>query len=142
MPSFIDRSRDRKGLRAPLTRFAVRDVAEGSAHTLVLSGELDMVASPDLQAAISVLCREGASRLVLDLSELTFMDLMGLRTVTFAKELCEWHRCDLRLVPGPDSVQRVFALTGLLDAMPFEADPLGAAGAVTNAPGARRGGAR
>jgi anti-sigma B factor antagonist len=106
----------------------VRDLADGDAHTLLLSGELDMLASPDLQAAISVLCREGASRLVLDLRGLTFMDLMGLRTVIFAKELCEWHRCALSLVPGPESVQRVFALTDLLDAMPFAPDASGAVG--------------
>lgn len=80
-----------------------------------------MVASPDLQGAISTICRAGASRLVLDLGGLTFMDLMGLRAVTFAKELCEWHRCELRLLPGPEAVQRVFALTNLLEAMPFEA---------------------
>jgi anti-anti-sigma factor len=98
----------------------VRDIAEGSAHTLVLSGELDMLASPDLQGAISAICSAGASGLVLDLSELTFMDLMGLRSVTFAKELCEWHRCELILVPGPEAVQRVFALTNLLEEMPFE----------------------
>jgi anti-anti-sigma factor len=95
-----------------------------------------MRASPDLQAAIDLICKQGASRLVLDLRGLTFMDLMGLRTVTFAKELCEWHRCELRLVPGPASVQRVFALTDLLESMPFEADASHAAGADGVAPGA------
>jgi anti-anti-sigma factor len=81
-----------------------------------------MVSSPDLEAVISVLCKEGTSRLVLDLSELAFMDVMGLRMVLFAKELCEWHRCEFALVPGPVSVQRVFELTNLLDVMPFESD--------------------
>jgi anti-anti-sigma factor len=69
-----------------------------------------------------VLFKEGTSRLVLDLSELAFMDVMGLRMVLFAKELCEWHRCEFALVPGPVSVQRVFELTNLLDVMPFESD--------------------
>jgi anti-anti-sigma factor len=69
-----------------------------------------------------VLCKEGTSRLVLDLSELAFMDVMGLRMVLFAKELCEWHRCEFALVPGPVSVQRVFELTNLLDVMPFESN--------------------
>jgi anti-anti-sigma factor len=121
VPASRDRSRTRpKGRRAPLPSFELQGLIDGSAHTLVLSGELDMLASPELQGAISALCRGGATRLVLDLSELTFMDLMGLRTITFAKELCEWHRCELGIVPGPESVQRVFALTDLLDAMPFE----------------------
>ncbi|MCW3027842.1 MAG: hypothetical protein JWN81_1053 [Solirubrobacterales bacterium] len=98
----------------------MQEVLDGSGHTLILSGELDMVSSADLEAAISLLCKEGTSRLVLDLSALAFMDLMGLRMVLFAKELCEWHRCEFALVPGPVSVQRVFELTNLLDVMPFE----------------------
>jgi anti-anti-sigma factor len=113
-------------------------LADGSAQTLLLGGELDMGASPELQAAIEALCNGGASRLVLDLSELTFMDLMGLRTVLFAKEVCEWHGCELSLVPGPESVQRVFVLTDLLDAMPFDRD----AAASTTAPRARHTGGR
>jgi anti-anti-sigma factor len=121
VPGSTDRSRTQAKARgASLPAFEVRGLAEGTAHTLILSGELDMVAAPELQVAISKICREGASRLVLDLRGLSFMDLMGLRAVTFAKELCEWHRCELRLVPGPEAVQRVFALTDLLDEMPFE----------------------
>ena len=121
MAASRDRNRTRaKRRRGPLPNFEMQGAIDGSAHTLVLGGELDMLASPELQAAISTLCREGATRLVLDLSQLTFMDLMGLRTITFAKELCEWHRCELGIVPGPESVQRVFALTDLLDALPFE----------------------
>jgi anti-anti-sigma factor len=121
VPTSSDRSRIQpKGTAAGLPWFEVREVVDGSGHTLVLSGELDMVSSADLEAAISLLCKEGTSRLVLDLSQLAFMDLMGLRMVLFAKELCEWHRCEFALVPGPVSVQRVFELTNLLDVMPFE----------------------
>lgn len=94
-----------------------------------------MLASPDLQGVISAVCSAGASRLVLDLSELTFMDLMGLRSVTFAKELCEWHRCELAIVPGPEPVQRVFALTNLLEAMPFEPGAAGDSGRVASGAG-------
>jgi anti-anti-sigma factor len=123
MPTSIDRSRIQlKRAMAGLPRFDVQDVPNGCGHALILSGELDMVSSADLEAAVSMLCKEGTSRLVLDLSELAFMDVMGLRMVLFAKELCEWHRCEFALVPGPVSVQRVFALTNLLDAMPWELD--------------------
>jgi anti-sigma B factor antagonist len=123
VPTSSDRSRIQlKRAVAGLPRFDVQDVLDDDGHTLILSGELDMVSSPDLEAAVSVLCKEGTSRLVLDLSELAFMDVMGLRMVLFAKELCEWHRCEFALVPGPVSVQRVFELTNLLDVMPFESD--------------------
>jgi anti-sigma B factor antagonist len=103
------------------SRFDVEDRVDGSRHILVLRGELDMRSSPDLEATVVVAQRD-ASSLVLDLSRLTFIDLRGLRMVLFAKELCEWDGCELRLVPGPPGVQRVFELTGLIDVLPFERD--------------------
>jgi anti-anti-sigma factor len=115
----------------------VQEVLDGGGHTLILSGELDMVSSADLETAISLLCKNGASRLVLDLSALSFMDLMGLRMVLFAKELCDWHRCEFALVPGPVSVQRVFELTNLLDVMPFESEGESAAPPACSSRGGR-----
>ena len=121
VPTSSDRSRTPPaGRGGKLPWFDVQDLIDGSGHTLILSGELDMVSCADLEAAISLLCKQGARRLVLDLSQLTFMDLIGLRMVLFAKELCEWHRCEFGLVPGPASVQSVFEFTNLLDVMPFQ----------------------
>ena len=101
--------------------FDVEDRVDGSRHSLVLRGELDMRSSPDLEAMVLVAKRD-ASRLILDLSRLTFIDLRGLRMVLFAKELCEWDGCEFRLVPGPPSVERVFELTDLLEVLPFDSD--------------------
>jgi anti-anti-sigma factor len=101
--------------------FDVEDRVDGSRHILVLRGELDMLSSLELEAT-ALAAKRGASHLTLDLSELTFLDLRGLRMVLFAKELCDWDGCDFRLVPGPPSVQRVFELTDLLDVLPFESD--------------------
>jgi anti-anti-sigma factor len=101
--------------------FDVEDRVDGSCHVLVLRGELDMRSSSELETMLLVAKRD-ASRLTLDLSRLTFIDLRGLRMVLFAKELCEWDGCELRIVPGPPSVERVFELTNLLDVLPFESD--------------------
>jgi anti-sigma B factor antagonist len=101
--------------------FDVEDRVDGSRHILVLRGELDMRSSPDLEAMVLIAKRD-ASRLILDLSRLTFIDLRGLRMVLFAKELCEWDGCEFRLVPGPPSVERVFELTDLLEDLPFDPD--------------------
>ena len=101
--------------------FGVEDRVDGSSHVLVLSGELDMLSSSELEATVPAAKRD-ASRLILDLSRLTFIDLRGLRMVLFAKELCEWDGCEFRLVPGPPSVERVFELTDLLEVLPFDSD--------------------
>jgi anti-anti-sigma factor len=104
--------------------FDVEERVDGSCHILVLRGELDMRSSPELETMVLVAKRD-ASRLTLDLSRLTFIDLRGLRMVLFVKELCEWDGCEFRLVPGPPSVERVFELTDLLDVLPFDPDAAG-----------------
>jgi anti-anti-sigma factor len=51
--------------------------------------------------------------LVLDLSDLTFLDSTGLRTVVTADERARESGRRLVVVRGPDAVQRVFAITRL-----------------------------
>jgi anti-anti-sigma factor len=110
------------------SRFEVKDVVSDGVHTLVLSGELDLVPAADLEAMILRLCAEGTSGIGLDLRKLTFMDSTGLRLILSTRDLCAEHGYDFFLVPGPKSVQRVFEITGLLDAMPFRNDPFDQAG--------------
>jgi anti-anti-sigma factor len=111
-----------RGAKRP-PRLQVRQLVDGELHRLILTGELDVETCADLDCVILCLCKSGARWLVLDLSDLTFMDLCGLRMVLFAREQCEWHGCDFGLVPGPASVQRVLELTNLLDvpAAPIQA---------------------
>jgi anti-anti-sigma regulatory factor len=47
------------------------------------------------------------------------MDSTGLRTVLLAKELTDTLGCELSIVPGPPSVQRIFEITALLDGLPW-----------------------
>jgi anti-anti-sigma factor len=56
---------------------------------------------------------EGPAVLVLDLSDLTFLDSTGLRTVVTADERARENGRRLVVVRGPDAVQRVFAITRL-----------------------------
>jgi anti-anti-sigma factor len=83
-------------------------------------GELDMASAPILVSRLHRLLDEPVEQLVLDLSELTFMDSNGLRTVLLAKELCDQHGCELLLVPGPPQIQRLFEITGMRGRLPFQ----------------------
>src|SRR5438067_8119130 len=56
----------------------LRDVKRGGRHTLLVSGEMDFVTAPALEARVVQLCAAGASEIVLDLTELTFADSRGL----------------------------------------------------------------
>src|SRR6266576_2419447 len=102
-------------LREPLE---IQDVVSGDDHMLVLSGELDMAAEDELETAI-ISCAN-ATRLTLDLSQLTFMDSTGVKLVLLADALCKAHEIVFALVPGPRQVQRIFEIAGLLGQLPFE----------------------
>ena len=104
--------------------FEVQDVVSDGRHRLVLTGELDLGPAAELEAMLLRLCADGTKQITLDLSKLTFMGSTGLRTVLLAKELCAQHGCEFLLIAGPKNIQRMFELTGLIGALPFQAqDP-------------------
>jgi anti-anti-sigma factor len=97
----------------------LEDAADGATHRLTLSGELDLASAPLLEQQIERLCDEGATELLLDLSQLAFMDSTGLRVILNSAEVCQRHGCELSLTPGTPAVQRVFEITGVLELLPF-----------------------
>jgi anti-anti-sigma factor len=94
-------------------------VVRDGVHTLVLSGELDIASAPDLEAATLQLAATGARAMTLDLRELEFMDLAGLRVILEVHERSEHQGYELQLIPGPWQIQRLFDQTGLLKILPF-----------------------
>lgn len=82
-------------------------------------GELDIATAPELEAQLSAVCAAGFTRIVLDLGELTFIDSTGLRVVMAFVGLATRGGCEIELLPGPDQVQRVFTISGVLAELPF-----------------------
>jgi anti-anti-sigma factor len=101
--------------------FTIDEQGRDDRYTLALEGELDLASSPLLVERIASLCAAGAVELVVDLSDLTFLDSTGLRTILSAHKLCEASLCNLWLIAGPRAVQRVFELSGVVEALPFRA---------------------
>ena len=58
------------------------------------------------------MCSNGLPTLTLDLSELDFLDSTGLHLLMRLRGRCEAQGLDLKLVPGPPGVQRLFEITG------------------------------
>jgi anti-anti-sigma factor len=94
----------------------------GGRHVLTLSGELDLLAAPQLEDAVVRLAADGTTGIVLDLSNTTFIDSTGLRAILLARELTDEHGYDFWVVPGPPNVQRLFEVAALLDLLPFSAE--------------------
>jgi anti-sigma B factor antagonist len=85
--------------------------------TIRLIGELDIATADGFLAKSDELLAEGYERLVLDLRELTFMDSTGLRAIVTLHRTAA--SAVLRIVDGPDHVQRLFTITGLRRLLPF-----------------------
>ena len=87
--------------------------------TIPLQGELDFAAAFDVELRLEEAIRE-ADSVVVDLTGLRFIDSTGLRAILEARRLAQTAGVELRIVPGPPEIQRVFEVTGLLDELPFE----------------------
>jgi anti-anti-sigma factor len=85
---------------------------EDAVVRLRLFGELDLATVPLLESELAKATREA---IVLDLGELTFIDVAGLRAVLQ----------DLSLVDGSRPVRRLFELTGHEHLLDAGADPSG-----------------
>ena len=91
---------------------------------IALTGELDLSGAPALDEEIDRLAGEDdVRRVVLDLRELEFMDSSGLRLVALAERKLSAAGRELVLVRGPDTVQRVFAITRMEDHLTFVDEP-------------------
>jgi anti-sigma B factor antagonist len=80
---------------------------------VALRGELDLSTVRKVQAALERAEADRPPVLVLDLSELSFLDSTGLRCVIGAAERAEEQQRRLVVVRGPEAVQRVFSITRL-----------------------------
>ena len=93
---------------------------------LALAGEFDLSNATQLEDAIKEVERDRPALLVLDLRELTFMDSTGLRVMVSADARARDDARRLAVVQGPESVHRVFRITGLDDHLDIVETPEGA----------------
>ena len=95
-------------------RFTVAVRAGRDCHVLSLSGELDLGVVDDLRRALSgVVIERPLPRLVVDLTELRFIDSVGLGVLVQADRSCTARDQTMALVIPAGHVRRVFRTTGL-----------------------------
>ena len=93
---------------------------------LALRGELDLSTVSKVEAELRRAEASEPSLLVLDLSELNFLDSTGLRLIVTTDQRARESGRRVAVVKGPDAVQRVFAITRLderLEMLDQGADP-------------------
>ncbi len=87
---------------------------------ITLQGELDVAGSGLLESELDrILHDHSPATVVLDLSGLDFMDSTGLRLVVLSDAKAREGGWNLELVPGNESVHRVFEITRMAERLNF-----------------------
>jgi anti-anti-sigma factor len=87
-------------------------------------GELDVAGTPALEDALAQAAgTPDLEGIVIDLSQLEFMDSSGLRAVVLADQRLRGRGVRFALVPGGEPVHRVFELTRMTDRLDWVATP-------------------
>ncbi|NLX09271.1 MAG: STAS domain-containing protein [Chloroflexi bacterium] len=77
-----------------------------------LDGRVDSEGAVDLDLALQTTTTEGKYRIVLDMSQVRYINSAGLRTLADILTQCKENGGDLRLVDLNPKVQRVFQIIG------------------------------
>ena len=92
---------------------------EGDVAVVSALGEVDVFSAPGLDSELDALIAAGNARLVVDLSEVSFLDSTGLgvlvKALKHAREADGW----LHLVVTSDRIRKIFEITGLDASIPI-----------------------
>lgn len=106
-----------------MRRFTYELVRDGDEARLDLGGELDMSATLQLEPVVDGLLAEGASRVVVDLRHLSFIDSTGFSLLVTLNERVAGADAELVLIrPRPD-VLRALEVIGLDTVLPLADAP-------------------
>jgi anti-sigma B factor antagonist len=89
-----------------------RRLAKGT-FVVAVGGEVDLYTAPELERALAGPLAEGTARLVVDLSEATFVDSTALHVILRAARQLDRESGELIVVVPDPSVRKVFEITGL-----------------------------
>ncbi len=82
-------------------------------HVVAVRGEIDLFTAPELKSALADAIEEGRSRIVVDLSETTFLDSTALGVLIGAVKRLRSREGRLTIVNTDDNIAKTFEITGL-----------------------------
>ena len=98
-----------------LTDFGLRDEpVDKSTHVLAPTGEVDALTAPELGRRLLGLAEEGKTKVVVDLSGVTFIDSSGIGVLLNALRHLKGRSGRLVLVCPTERILRPFQVTGLV----------------------------
>src|SRR5690242_11413290 len=90
---------------------------EGGALLFKLRGSLDLATAPTVRAALSEATDKGAHDVIVDLTQLEFLDSTGLGVLIGAQRRAAEHGGSFRLVIGDGPIARLLNITGLISVL-------------------------
>jgi anti-sigma B factor antagonist len=105
----------------------------GAWRVVRVTGEIDIQSSPILDEHLQKAQGEGASSIVVDLSEVTFLDSTGLSVLVTALQRGQDAGGGVRLTSPRPNVRRVLEVTGLAEVFHVEPPSLDPDGPATEA---------
>lgn len=89
----------------------------GDAIVYRCAGSLDFETAPSLRAALLEAADEGKHDIVVDLTNLEFLDSSGLGALIGAHKRALEHKGRLRLIISTGTIARLLTITGLMDVL-------------------------
>ena len=87
----------------------------GSGAMVRVAGEVDIQTSPVLHEHLTRVLDEGHTSIVVDLTDVSFLDSTGLSVLIAGLKRCQGSGGDLRVASPQPNVRRVLEVTGLAD---------------------------
>jgi anti-sigma B factor antagonist len=91
----------------------ISNTVKGKTAVLRIAGEVDMFSSPQARNAIMELVKQRVLKVIVDLSEVSYMDSSGVATLIEGLQLCHKYNGNLVVAGLRDNVREVFELTRL-----------------------------
>jgi anti-anti-sigma factor len=98
--------------------FKIETSQDGDTAVVRLTGELDLAGEEHLDSTVEGL-EQSAGRVVVDLTEITFIDSSGLRALLRLWKRSQLNGHDFAVVAGSEQVRRTMSLTGVDGVLSF-----------------------
>ena len=89
------------------------DASRGSTVVLAVDGEVDIATAPKLRERLVALVSDGATKVIVDLDKVEFLDSTGLGVLIGGMKRLRGVDGDLSLVCTQPRILKVFEITGL-----------------------------
>src|SRR3954464_3291584 len=88
--------------------------------TVVLHGELDLVTIEELRALLAQACDQPLKRLIVDIADVSFLDLTSLSAILATADGLREHGGDLLLRGASSRIRKICAILNADDVLGFE----------------------